>query len=199
MEKRFLKIKEIIEDKFLMESDFKIKTSWKFCMVFCALVISFQITIGFIIFNNQQLQPLDIIPFLCITAILYYFLFETFKYRKKDKSFFNLFALPKELFLEDKRINILLTTKEKEFLKEVLTALENNEFKITFNNKNIDLNKIKEEVGESKLIFIKNEEIGVLDFLKAENFYRRYKMKKESFLNIKGVEMVFDLILNKEV
>jgi hypothetical protein len=199
MEKSFLKIKKIIEDKFLMESDFKIKTSWKCWMVFCASVISFQITIGFIIFNNQQLQPFDIIPFLCITAILYQFLFELFKYGKKDKSFFNLFALPKERFLEDKRINILLTTEERECLKEVLTALENNEFKITFNNKNIDLNKIKEEVGESKLIFIKNEEIGVLDFLKAENFYRRYKMKKESFLNIKGIEMVFNLILNKDI
>lgn len=199
MEKRFLKIKEIIEDKFLMESDLKIKTSGKCWMVFCASVISFQITIGLIIFNNRQLQPLDIIPFLCITAILYQFLFEIFKYRKKDKSFFNLFALPKELFLEDKRINILLTTKEKECLKEILTALENNEFKITFNNKNIDLNKIKEEVGKSKLVFIKNEEIGILDFLKAKNFYRRYKMRKESFLNIKGIEMVFDLILNKEV
>lgn len=199
MEKRFLKIKKIIEDKFLRESDFKIKTYGKCWMVFCASLISFQITIGFVIFNNQQLQPFDIIPFLCITTILYYFLFETFKYKKKDKSFFNLFALPKESFLEDKRINILLTTKEKECLKEVLTALENNEFKITFNNKDINLNKIKEAVGESKLIFIKNEEIGVLDFLKAENFYRRYKMKKESFLNIKGVEMVFDLILNKEV
>ena len=176
MEKRFLKIKEIIEDKFLLESDFKIKTLGKCCMVFCASMISFQITIGFITFNNQQLQPLNIIPFLCITAILYYFLFELFKYKKKDKNFFNLFALPKELFLEDKRINILLTTKEKEFLKEVLTALENNKFKITFNNKDIDLNKIKEEVGEPKLIFIKNEEIGVFDFLKAKNFYRRYKM-----------------------
>ena len=117
MEKRFLKIKKIIEDKFLMESDFKIKTSGKCYMVFCASMISFQITIGFIIFNNQQLQSLDIIPFLCITAILYQILFELFKYREKDKSFFNLFALPKELFLEDKRINILLTTKEKEFLK----------------------------------------------------------------------------------
>ena len=193
MEKRFLKIKKIIEDKFLMESDFKIKTYGKCWMVFCASVISFQITVGLIIFNNQKLQPLDIIPFLCITTILYQFLFEIFKYRKKDKSFFNLFALPKELFLEDKRINILLTTKERECLKEILTALENN------NNKDINLNKIKEAVGESKLIFIKNEEIGVLDFLKAENFYRRYKIKKESFLNIKGVEMVFDLILNKEV
>mgnify|MGYP003086450628 CR=1 FL=1 len=199
MEKRFLKIKKIIEDKFLMESDFKIKTSGKCWMVFCASVISFQITIGFIIFNNQQLQPLDIILFLCITAILYQFLFELFKYRKKDRGFFYLFALPKELFLEDKRINILLTTKEKECLKEILTALENNKFKITFNDKNIDLNKIKEEVGESKLIFVKNEEIGVLDFLKAKNFYRRYKMKKESFLNIKGIEMVFDLILNKDI
>lgn len=199
MEKRFLKIKKIIEDKFLMESDFKIKTSGKCWMVFCASVISFQITIGFIIFNNQQLQLLDIILFLCITAILYQFLFELFKYRKEDRDFFYLFALPKERFLEDKRINILLTTEERECLKEVLTALENNKFEITFNNKNIDLNKIKEAVGESKLIFIKNEEIGVLDFLKAKNFYRRYKMKKESFLNIKGVEMVFDLILNKEV
>lgn len=199
MEKRFLKIKKIIEDKFLRESDFKIKTYGKCWMVFCASVISFQITVGLIIFNNQKLQPLDIIPFLCITTILYQFLFELFKYRKKDKSFFNLFALPKELFLEDKRINILLTTKEKKCLKEILTALENNKFKITFNDKNIDLNKIREEVGESKLIFVKNEEIGVLDFLKAENFYRRYKIKKESFLNIKGVEMVFDLILNKEV
>lgn len=199
MEKRFLKIKKIIEDKFLMESDFKIKTSGKCWMVFCASVISFQITVGLIIFNNQKLQPLDIILFLCITAILYKFLFELFKYRKEDRDLFYLFALPKELFLEDKRINILLTTKEKECLKEVLTALENNKFKITFNNKNIDLNKIKEEVGEPKLIFIKNEEIGVLNFLKAEIFYRRYKMKKESFLNIKGVEMVFSLILSEEV
>ena len=199
MEKRFLKIKKIIEDKFLMESDFKIKTSGKCWMVFCASVISFQITIGFIIFNNRQLQPLDIIPFLCITAILYKFLFKLFKYRKEDRDFFYLFALPKELFLEDKRINILLTTKEKECLKEVLTALENNEFKITFNNKDINLNKIKEAVGKSKLIFIKNEEIGIFDFLKVESFYRRYKMKKESFLNIKGIEMVFNLILNKDI
>lgn len=199
MEKRFLKIKKIIEDKFLMESNFKIKTSGKCWMVFCASVISFQITIGFIIFNNQQLQPLDIIPFLCITTILYQFLFELFKYKKEDGDLFYLFALPKEKFLEDKRINILLTTEERGCLKEVLTALENNEFKITFNNKDINLNKIKEAVGEPKLIFIKNEEIGVLDFLKAENFYRRYKMKKESFLNIKGIEMVFNLILNKDI
>ena len=46
MEKRFLKIKKIIEDKFLRESDFKIKTYEKCWMVFCASVISFQITVG---------------------------------------------------------------------------------------------------------------------------------------------------------